>query len=993
MQKLLNWCKSYGLYAITLFLLAFIPLYPKIPLLDIKQTWVSIRFEDILALGASVALLISLIRRKKLPTSPLTRPILVYWVVGFVSLVNALLFIFPGLAGVLFPHLAVLHFIRRIEYMMLFFIAYEAFSQTPKIKPLLWTLLGSYILIILYGFGQKFLGFPAFLTMNEEFAKGVPLKLPPTARFPSTFGGHYDLAAYLILVIPIVGSLIFSAKKVWQKILFLFLTLLGFEMLLFTASRVSFGVYLVCMSVMLFWNKKSIFIIPMIIISMTMMTLTSGASERFYKTFSVSDVIVDLSTGKPIGTLDSKEGTSATLQPIASPAQDTLPRGSEFISIPTDEVSGDQIKEVLYYKSVDVDGATGDIATISGSFLIQKALVYDISITTRFQGQWPKAIAAFKRNYLLGSGYSSLSVAVDGDYHRMLGETGILGAVAFLGILVAAFQLFLKYKETLSSLHRAFVIGVFSGIVGLLVNAVLIDVFEASKVAFTLWSLLGIAGAILASGKQLSNKYFTLLKHIATRPLAYVFYLFLITTLVWGKSLHLYFLGDDFTWLRWAAESKISDITSFFSASQGFWYRPIPKLWYFALFSTVWLKPALYHLASLALLLLTTVFIYRVIFVLSKKRGFAWTGALLFALSSVHHENVYWISGQSSLLSGFFLMAAVYITVESQGLLSRTPSWIKGIIVWILTLTSMFCYDGMVIAPVVVSLVAFSKQKKSLFTYLPLLCIPLYIWMRSSAMALAPAGDYGYKLSTFFVNTVSNLVGYTVSFFGGPTWIERWNALRVVSRPYLKHISIIGAVVSLAVVGFLWKKRKAFIKHMDVWVWFLAYGIAFAAYAPLGGMADRYVYIPSMFLVIGLTIGASKLWNVAKTAFKIIMSVLVVLVILWNIKEVQRLGGDWEFASASAERALLVIKKETYPPKDVKTFLFVNMPIRYGSAWIFPTGMTDAIWHMYRSSPYRVFTMPTLEDAYNFPMNLGDREVFVFEDYVLKRGIREVQKQ
>ena len=197
MQKLLNWCKSYGLYAITLFLLAFIPLYPKIPLLDIKQTWVSIRFEDILALGASFALLVSLIRRKKLPKSPLTKPILIYWIVGFVSLVNALLFIFPGLAGVLFPHLAVLHFIRRIEYMMLFFIAYEAFSHTPKIKPLLWTLLGSYVLIILYGFGQKFLGFPAFLTMNEEFAKGIPLKLPPTARFPSTFGGHYDLFCLL----------------------------------------------------------------------------------------------------------------------------------------------------------------------------------------------------------------------------------------------------------------------------------------------------------------------------------------------------------------------------------------------------------------------------------------------------------------------------------------------------------------------------------------------------------------------------------------------------------------------------------------------------------------------------------------------------------------------------------------------------------------------------------------------------------------------------
>jgi len=411
------------------------------------------------------------------------------------------------------------------------------------------------------------------------------------------------------------------------------------------------------------------------------------------------------------------------------------------------------------------------------------------------------------------------------------------------------------------------------------------------------------------------------------------------------------------------------------------------------LFSTVWLKPALYHLASLGLLMLTSFFIYRVIFVTSKKRGFAWIGALVFAVSSVHHENIYWISGQSSLLAGFFLMAAVYVTVESQALLTRVPSWIKGSLVWILTILSMFSYDGMVIAPIVVSLIAFTKQRKSVFTYLPLLCIPVYLWMRTNAMALAPAGDYGYKASTFFVNTISNIVGYTVSFFGGPTWIERWNDLRVVSRPYLKQISVVLGVIGLIVAGFLWKKRKDFTKHMDVWIWFIAYGVAFTAYAPLGGMADRYVYIPSMFLVIGLTVGATKFWHTSRVLIKVILCVLVAGLLAWNIKEVQRLGGDWKFASTSAEHALLVIKKETYPPKDVKTFLFVNMPIRYGSAWIFPTGMTDAIWHMYRSSPYRVFTMPTIEDAYNFYMNLGDREVFVFEDYVLKRGVREVQKQ
>ena len=40
--------------------------------------------------------------------------------------------------------------------------------------------------------------------MNEEFAKGIPIKLSQLSRVPSTFAGHYDLAAYLVLMIPIL---------------------------------------------------------------------------------------------------------------------------------------------------------------------------------------------------------------------------------------------------------------------------------------------------------------------------------------------------------------------------------------------------------------------------------------------------------------------------------------------------------------------------------------------------------------------------------------------------------------------------------------------------------------------------------------------------------------------------------------------------------------------------------------------------------------------
>ena len=199
--------------------------------------------------------------------------------------------------------------------------------------PLLWTLIGSYLLIILYGYGQKFLGFPAFLTMNEEFAKGIPLRLPPTARIPSTFGGHYDLAAWLVMVIPIFASLMLGVRKAWLKVIFLLLSLSSLGLLLLTASRISFGVYLLAISVMFIWQKKPLLIIPAVIISFIMLNFVTTASERFYKTFRLSDVIVDLSTGRPIGTLADLEGGKAVVENQENPGEEELPKGTEFIGL------------------------------------------------------------------------------------------------------------------------------------------------------------------------------------------------------------------------------------------------------------------------------------------------------------------------------------------------------------------------------------------------------------------------------------------------------------------------------------------------------------------------------------------------------------------------------------------------------------------------------------------------------------------------------------
>ena len=58
-MKILKWVKDNFLFTLTIFLLAFIPLYPKLPLLDVVNTWVYVRAEDfIIVLTVVVSILL-----------------------------------------------------------------------------------------------------------------------------------------------------------------------------------------------------------------------------------------------------------------------------------------------------------------------------------------------------------------------------------------------------------------------------------------------------------------------------------------------------------------------------------------------------------------------------------------------------------------------------------------------------------------------------------------------------------------------------------------------------------------------------------------------------------------------------------------------------------------------------------------------------------------------------------------------------------------------
>src|SRR3989338_2827431 len=484
MKKLLNWLKQFDENLVKILLIGFIffvPLWPKLPLKMINYTYIALRLEDIYLAIMALLFVIQLIRKKVFLNRKFLLPFILFLGVVFVS------FLWNSFVSkdVEFIHLGLLHSLRRVEYMIMFFVA----SSVIKTKKDFWQIVSyffiSVLIVVLYGLGQKFLNFPAVQTMNPEYAKGYILYLTPEARISSTFGGHYDLAIYLVMTIPIILSFYFAKKK--NSYLYLFIGAL--LILLYTSSRSSFVAYFVSTVALLLFIRKFKFLIFVLILTIGLMFTTGEITKRFLKTFQVRRILVDDRPGAVyIGqTITTKE----------------LPAGSFYIKL-KDQSKGDNLdkfrKQIVLEKTREatISGEISSLdekkymATLSANLKPVNTVVSDISMATRFQIEWPRAINAFKKNPLLGTGPSSLTEATDGDYFRWLGEFGLLGTIAFLNILFLIIKMIWDSVKELEINEKLIGYGFIFSFFALFINASYIDAFEASKVAYTFWTIAGL---------------------------------------------------------------------------------------------------------------------------------------------------------------------------------------------------------------------------------------------------------------------------------------------------------------------------------------------------------------------------------------------------------------------------------------------------------------------------------------------------------------------
>ncbi len=348
-----------------------------------------------------------------------------------------LVFLFIALASVISAifltktapiHIAAFHWLRRLEYVAMFAVGVTVITSQKRLSFYLRLLPIIALWAAVYGLGQKYFHFPVITTQNVEYSKGVALFYLPGGHLPATFAGHYDLATYLILTTPILFGLFFFFKSRGLKVALFLAIIASYWLLVNTVSRISIVSFIGAITLTLLLLRKYKMIPLILLASLIFFATSTQLLTRYLRVF----------------------------QYLLTQA------------VPT------------------VQAADINFAQVLG--------MEDRSTSIRLNVEWPRAIRALAKNPLLGTGFSSITLATDNDYLRLLGEVGFLGFAAFVLILLSQALHLIKLIPLPKKigLRESFLAGIIGAFPGILLNAVFIDVFEASKFAILFWLLMGM---------------------------------------------------------------------------------------------------------------------------------------------------------------------------------------------------------------------------------------------------------------------------------------------------------------------------------------------------------------------------------------------------------------------------------------------------------------------------------------------------------------------
>ncbi len=356
------------------------------------------------------------------------------------------------------------------------------------------------------------------------------------------------------------------------------------------------------------------------------------------------------------------------------------------------------------------------------------------------------------------------------------------------------------------------------------------------------------------------------------RPGLPEFLLVLLTLLVYARSLGMGFVYDDHEMIDnpWVLSWK--DIPRIFSQDlinnhMSNFYRPLTLLWQLFVHGLAGTNPAAWHFSSILLHLLCVVLVFRLACKLLNDRGYAMLAAAVFALHPTHVETVTWVSDSGDLLmAATLLLSALALLrwLETGGLVWWTASWL-------LATACCFVKETGVLMPALLLVVAFSMESRAsrpaiiLTGALFLLSSCGFLLLRNQILhgfshPLSAAGNYEMAL------TIPGALCFYLSHLLLPVGLGPFYPLAFVSNPRSPAFVLPVALLAAILAGLVWLHRHLSDRRL---FWFCTVWVLVPLIAPLylklftdfELVHDRYLYLPSIALGVGLSAGLKKCFS------------------------------------------------------------------------------------------------------------------------------------
>ena len=302
-------------------------------------------------------------------------------------------------------------------------------------------------------------------------------------------------------------------------------------------------------------------------------------------------------------------------------------------------------------------------------------------------------------------------------------------------------------------------------------------------------------------------------------------------------------------------------------------YRPLIGLTYLLDYSVWFDKPLGYHLTNIIFHTVNTVLLYFICNKIFKSVTVAFWAAMLFAVHPIHTESVSWIAGRTDIVATAFVFLSMLAHTEFKEK-NNKKAIIPATLFFALAMFSKEIAIGAIIVFAMYDLLI-SGQKG--LESLPYICygavIILYLIMRqlylaNTVMEMSFKSFHG-MLTIFF----SSMAFYLYKFFY-PIGLS----LYISEIPY-KPLFLIAGIFLFATLVLLFIKEKRIYFFLIASFLITIMPSIFGAFTTVlsPSFAERYLYLPSAFLCIGIAYSTLKF---GKYSRYLIIPVLLVFALL-----------------------------------------------------------------------------------------------------------------